>query len=123
MPSLADTAVFAVSGGLPLRGTLFGTGSRTAYAGFLFHCVRHEGIARSVLLFQKEVTTPAVLPAVPYRGVRRRRRRGAKTSGQRILTREGGDRSASRDRHCQHRGGRGPWARGTANPGEPPQAP
>src|SRR4051794_29197240 len=71
-------------------------------------CVRHEGIARSVLLFPKEVTTPAVLPAVPYRGVRRRRRRGAKPSGQRILTREGGDRSASRDRDCQHRGGRGP---------------
>jgi hypothetical protein len=85
-------------------------------------CVRHEGIARSVLLFQKEVTTPAVLPAVPYRGVRRRQRRGAKPSGQRILTREGGDRSASRDRDCQHRGGRGPGARGMANPGEPPQA-
>jgi hypothetical protein len=84
--------------------------------------VRHEGIARSVLLFQKEVTTPAVLPAVPYRGVRRRQRRGAKPSGQRILTREGGDRSASRDRDCQHRGGRGPGARGRANPGEPPQA-
>ena len=50
--------------------------------------VRHEGIARSVLLFQKEVTTPAVLPAVPYRGVRRRQRRGAKPSGQRILIRE-----------------------------------
>ena len=70
----------------------------------------------------KEVTTPAVLPAVPYRGVRSRQRRGAKPSGQRILTREGGDRSASRDRDCQHRGGRGPGARGMANPGEPPQA-
>src|SRR5205823_2840490 len=46
------------------------------YSSFLFHCVRHDGIARSVLLFQKEVTTPAVLPAVPYRGVRRRQRRG-----------------------------------------------
>src|SRR6476469_4869306 len=87
---------------------------------FLSVCVRHEGIARSVLLFRKEVTTPAVLPAVPYRGVRRRQRRGAEPSGQRILTREGGDRSASRDRDCQHRGGRGPGARGMANPGEPP---
>ena len=89
---------------------------------FLSVCVRHEGIAGSVLLFQKEVTTPAVLPAVPYRGVRRRQRRGAKPSGQRILTRKGGDRSASRGRDCQHRGGRGPGARGMANPGEPPQA-
>src|SRR4051812_11273989 len=35
---------------------------------FLSVCVRHEGVARSVLLFRKEVTTPAVLPAVPYRG-------------------------------------------------------
>src|SRR5262245_17049346 len=68
----------------------------------------------------KEVTTPAVLPAVPYRGVRRRQRRGAEPSGQRILIRKGGDRSASRDRDCQHRGGRGPGARGMANPGEPP---
>ena len=40
-----------------------------------------------VALPAKEVTTPAVLPAVPYRGVRRRQRRGAKPSGQRILTR------------------------------------
>ena len=70
----------------------------------------------------KEVTTPAVLPAVPYRGVRRRQRRGAKPSAQRILTRKGGDRSVSRDRDCQHRSGRGPGARGRANPGEPPQA-
>src|SRR5262249_54222090 len=54
-------------------------------------CVRHEGVAGSVLLFQyEEVTTPAVLPAVPYRGVRRRQRRGAKPSGQRILIRKDG---------------------------------
>jgi hypothetical protein len=32
--------------------------------------VRHEGVAETVLLFVKEVTTPAVLPAVSYRGVR-----------------------------------------------------
>ena len=57
--------------------------------------VRHEGVAGSVLLFDKEVTTPAVLPAVPYRGVRRRQRRGAKPSGQRILIRKDGDRGAS----------------------------
>jgi hypothetical protein len=31
--------------------------------------VRHEGVAETVLLFVKEVTTPAVLPAVSYRGV------------------------------------------------------
>src|SRR5947209_4997445 len=31
--------------------------------------VRHEGVAETVLLFAKEVTTPAVLPAVCYRGV------------------------------------------------------
>src|SRR4051812_25730899 len=74
-------------------------------------CVRHEGIARGVLLFRKEVTTPAVLPAAPYRGVRRRQRRGAKPSGQRILIREDGDRSASRDRDGRRRGGRGPGAR------------
>jgi hypothetical protein len=44
--------------------------------------VRHEGIAGSVLLFpKKEVTTPAVLPAVPYRGMRLRQRRGLKPSG------------------------------------------
>src|SRR5262249_22687104 len=70
----------------------------------------------------KEVTTPAVLPAVPYRGVRRRQRRGAEPSGQRILTRKGGDRSVRRDRDCQHRGGWGPGARVMANPGETVQA-
>lgn len=32
--------------------------------------VRHEGVAETVLLFVKEVPTPAVLPAVSYRGVR-----------------------------------------------------
>jgi hypothetical protein len=42
-----------------------------------------------------EVTTTAVLPAVPYRGVRRRQRRGAKPLGQRILIRQDGDRSVS----------------------------
>jgi len=32
--------------------------------------VRHEGVAETVLLFVTEVPTPAVLPAVSYRGVR-----------------------------------------------------
>src|SRR5215813_10883391 len=91
--------------------------SRVRYASVR---VRHEGVAGTVLLFGKEVITPAVLPAVPYRGVRPWQQGGAKPSGQRILTREGGDRSVSRDRDCQHRGGRGPGARGMANPGEPP---
>ena len=79
---------------------------------FLSVCVRHEGIAGSVLLFQKEVTTPAVLPAVPYRGVRRRQRRGAKPSGQRILIREDGDRRReprSRLPAPRRSGTRGAW--------------
>src|SRR5437763_8008595 len=84
--------------------------------------VRHEGVAATVLLFVKEVTTPAVLPAVSYRGVRPWQRGGAKPSGQRILIRKDGDRSASRSRDCQHQSGRGPRARGMVNPGEPPQA-
>ena len=59
----------------------------------------------------KEVTTPAVLPAILYRGVRRRQRRGAKPSGQRILTREDGDRRpASRD--CRPRAPRRSGTRG-----------
>src|SRR5262249_43869203 len=45
--------------------------------------VRHEGVAETVLLFGKEVTTPAVLPAVCYRGVRPRQRGGAKLPAQR----------------------------------------
>ena len=42
--------------------------------------VRHEGVAETVLLFWKEVTTPAVLPAVCYRGVLARQRAGAEPS-------------------------------------------
>jgi hypothetical protein len=40
-------------------------------AGLLSFVVRlrHEGVAETVLLFREEVTTPAVLPAVCYRGV------------------------------------------------------
>src|SRR5262245_60496816 len=84
--------------------------------------VRHEGVAETVLLFREEVPTPAVLPAVCYRGVRPWQRGGAKPSGQRILILRDGDESVSRRRDCQHRGGQGPAARGTVNPGEPPSA-
>ena len=84
--------------------------------------VRHEGVAETVLLFTKEVTTPAVRPAVSYRGVRPWQRGGAKPSGQRTLIRKGGSRGASRCCDCQHRGGWGPAGRGMVNPGEPLQA-
>ena len=47
--------------------------------------VRHEGVAETVLLFWKEVTTPAVLPAVSYRGVRPWQRGGAEPPAQRTL--------------------------------------
>src|SRR5262249_53916628 len=77
----------------------------------------------TVVLFREEVTTPAVLPAVCDRGVLAWQRAGAKPSGQRTLTRKGGSRSASRCCDCQPPGGRGPAARGTANPGEVPPAP
>src|SRR5262245_42958231 len=50
--------------------------------------VRHEGVAETVVLFGKEVTLPAVPPAVPYRGVRPWQRGRAEPSGQRILTRQ-----------------------------------
>src|SRR4051812_571454 len=85
--------------------------------------LRHEGVAETVLRFREEVTTPAVLPAVCYRGVRPWQRGGAEPSGQRTLIPRDGDRSASQGRDCQHQGGWGPAARGTVNPGEPPQAP
>src|SRR5436190_16956196 len=88
----------------------------------LFVRVRHEGVAETVLLFWKEVTTPAVLPAVCYRGVLPWQRGGAKLSGQRILILRDGGESVSRRRDCQHQGGWGPAARGRVNPGEPPQA-
>src|SRR5262249_3094789 len=84
--------------------------------------VRHEGVAETVLLFREEVTTPAVLPAVCYRGVRPWQRGGAEPSGECTLTRKGGGRSASRGRDCQHQGGWGLAGRGKANPGEPLQA-
>ena len=58
--------------------------------------VRHEGVAETVLLFWKEVTTPAVLPAVSYRGVRPGQRGGAKPSGQRILIPRDGSPGVSR---------------------------
>ena len=74
------------------------------------------------MLFGKEVTTPAVLPAVSYRGVRPWQRGGAEPSAQRTLTPRGGSQGASRNCDCQHQGGWGPAARGTVNPGEPPQA-
>src|SRR5437763_14461078 len=85
--------------------------------------VRHEGVAETVLLFAKEVTTPAVLPAVSSRGVRPWQRGGAKPSAQRTLILRDGSPGVSRSCDCQHQGGWGPGVRGTANPGEPPQAP
>jgi hypothetical protein len=83
--------------------------------------VRHEGVAETVLLL-KEVTTPAVLPAVCYRGVRPWQRGGTKPSGQRNLILRDGGPGVSRSRDCQHRGGWEPAVRGTVNPGEPLQA-
>src|SRR5262249_17992993 len=85
--------------------------------------VRHEGVAETVLLFpKKEVTTPAVLPAVPYRGVRPWQRGGAEPSAQRTLILRDGSGGASQGCDCQHQGGWGPGGRGWATPGEPPQA-
>src|SRR4051812_6571202 len=84
--------------------------------------VRHEGVAEIVLLFAKEVTTPAVRPAVSHRGVRPWQRGGAKPSGHRILILRDGRRGASQSDDCQHHGGRGPGGRGRGNPGEPPEA-
>src|SRR3954452_3910522 len=93
-----------------------------ARAPRIYPDVRHEGVAGTVLLFSKEVTTPAVLPAVPYRGMRPWQRGGVKPSGQRLLILRGGRSGVSRHGDCQHQGGRGPGARGMVNPGEPPQA-
>src|SRR5262249_40930150 len=104
---------------MPPRGALRSQRDRQLNS---FVRVRHEGVAVTVLLFAKEVTTPAVLPAVCYRGVRPWQRGGAKPSGQRILTLRGGSRGASRRCDYQHQGGRGPAARGMVNPGEPPPA-
>src|SRR5262250_955797 len=85
-------------------------GDRSAADELIRRCsvrVRHEGVAETVLLFREEVTTPAVLPAVCYRGVRPWQRGGAEPSAQRILTLRGGSRGASRRGDCQHQGGRG----------------
>jgi hypothetical protein len=82
--------------------------------------VRHEGVAETVLLFIKEVTTPAVLPAVSYRGVRPWQRGGAEPSAQRTLILPDGGQGVSQGRDCQHQGGWGPGGRGMVNPGEPP---
>jgi len=84
--------------------------------------VRHEGVAETVLLFWKEVTTPVVLPTVCYRGVRPWQRGGAKPSAERILILRDGGESVSRRRDCQHQGSWGPAGRGMVNSGEPPQA-
>jgi hypothetical protein len=65
---------------------------------------------------QMAVTTPAVLPAVPYRGVRPWQRGGAEPSGQCTLILRGGGGGVSQGRDCQHEGGWGPGVRGTANP-------
>src|SRR5207245_7237581 len=81
--------------------------------------VRHEGGAETVLLFAKEVTTPAVLPAVSSRGVPPWQRGSAKPSAQRLLILRDGDRSVSRSRDCQHQGGRARGVRGRVNPGAP----
>src|SRR4029077_3733188 len=62
--------------------------------------------------------SPAVLPAVSYRDVRRWQRRGAKLPRQRTLTLRGGRGSVSRHGDCQHQGGRGPGWGGRVNPGE-----
>jgi hypothetical protein len=56
----------------------------------------------------KGVTTPAVPPAVSYRGVGPWQRGGAKPSGQPTRTRIGGRRGATRSCDCQHPGGWGP---------------
>ena len=66
------------------------------------------------------LTLPDVLPAVPYRGVRRRQRRGAKPSGQRILTRPDG--RGTREPRPRLPAPRRSGARvdGMANPGELP---
>jgi hypothetical protein len=70
--------------------------------------LRHEGVAETVLHIREEVTTPVVLPAVCYRGVRSWQRGGAKPSAQRTLILRGGSKSASRCCDCQHQGGWGP---------------
>ena len=63
-------------------------------------------------------TAPAVLPAVSYREVRLRQRRGVKLPGQRILLLRGGGVGASRHRDYQHQRGRGPGSGGRVNSGE-----
>jgi hypothetical protein len=67
--------------------------------------------------------SPAVLPAVCHRDLRRWERRGAKLPGQRLLPPRGGRDSASRRGYCQDRGGRGPGGGGRVNGGETRQTP
>jgi hypothetical protein len=62
--------------------------------------VRHEGVAETVLLFIREVTTPAVLPAVSYRGARPWQRGGAEPSAQRTLILPDGGQGMSQGRDC-----------------------
>jgi hypothetical protein len=78
-----------------------------------------RGCRGNCVALREEVTTPAVLPAVSYRGVRPWQRGGAEPSAQRIRTLRDGSSGASQRCDCQHQGGWGPGARGRVNPGEP----
>src|SRR5713101_7010681 len=62
--------------------------------------------------------SPAVLPAVSYRGVRSWQREGAKPAGQCILTPWSGREGVSRHGDCQPQGGRGLGSGGRVNLGE-----
>src|SRR5262249_36974022 len=80
--------------------------------------VRHEVADVAVLRLSERPTAPTVLPAVSYREVRFRQRRGAKLPGQRnLLLREGGI-DASRYRDYQHQRGREPGSGGQVNSDE-----